>query len=61
MKLCTYAEFDGDIHFFQTGNNLFGQIFSIDPKLLFKVKFGTWTNSNLWNSMMFVFAVVDQK
>ena len=40
----------------------FEQIWSENQDLQFKLKFGSWTNSNMQNSMVvFTFAVLDQK
>ena len=49
--------------FFSSGNTLFGQIWSKkNQNCHFKLKFGTYTNSNMQNSMvMFILSVFDWK
>ena len=47
---------------FLSGNTLFGQICSIKSKFHFKLKFGSYTNSNMQNLMVkFIFFVFEWK
>ena len=47
---------------FLSGNTLFGQIWSKNQNCHFKLKFGTYSNSNMQNSMvMFILSVFDWK
>ena len=46
---------------FTTGNIIFGQISSKIQNCQFKLKFGTETNSYMYNSMVFIFSVFHQK
>ena len=59
-----YAEFNGDAHFFRFWLEL-PFLDKLGPKnqnCQFKLIFGTYTNSNMQNSMtLFIFSVLDRK
>ena len=61
IRLCT-IQLSCSFFLFLSGNALFGQFGPKNQNYQFKLKFGTYTNSNMQNSMvMFILSVFDWK